>query len=100
VQAHTLAAKHPNTRVTVKWAPGHVGIAGNKRADVEAKKAVQDQDSSAKRGLSPHIRSTLPWSHSAMKQHLVAELKDTVHRKWEILKCYERTMQYEAKLRT
>jgi ribonuclease HI len=91
VQARTLAVKHPDTRVTVKWAPGHVDIVGNERADIEVKKAAQDRDLSAKRGLPPRICGTLPWSRSATKQHLVAELKDTAHRKWTS-KRYECTM--------
>jgi hypothetical protein len=74
-------------------------IAGNERADVEAKKAAQDRDSSAKRGLPPGIRGALPWSRSATKQHLImVELKDTVRRKWETSKRYEHMMQYDTKL--
>lgn len=35
--AAVFAKKHPRATVTIRWAPGHMGIEGNERADEEAK---------------------------------------------------------------
>ncbi|KAJ6453771.1 hypothetical protein C8R45DRAFT_757324, partial [Mycena sanguinolenta] len=37
----TLTVRHPGAEITVRWSPGHVGIAGNERADEEARRAAQ-----------------------------------------------------------
>ncbi|KAJ7639654.1 hypothetical protein DFH06DRAFT_919984, partial [Mycena polygramma] len=39
--ARALARAHPDATITIRWAPGHIGISGNERADEEAKKAAQ-----------------------------------------------------------
>ncbi|KAJ7175592.1 hypothetical protein C8R46DRAFT_890437, partial [Mycena filopes] len=54
--------------VTVRWAPGHVRIAGNKRADEEAKRAAQSGISSLSADIPRLLRNTLPWSKSAVRQ--------------------------------
>ncbi|KAF7333334.1 RNase H domain-containing protein [Mycena venus] len=94
--ARALARRHPNIQVNIRWAPGHVDIEGNERADEEAKKAAQDGDSSEH--LPEPLRGRLPWSKSAARQAFNAELKATVTREWGRSTRYTRTMQYDAKL--
>ncbi|KAJ7163345.1 hypothetical protein C8R46DRAFT_832771, partial [Mycena filopes] len=79
-EAEAFAQKHPNAQVTVRWAPGHVGIIGNERADEEAKRAAQQQDSSPLGSIPLPLHGTLPWSKSAVRQRLNAELKRAVER--------------------
>ncbi|KAJ7147276.1 hypothetical protein C8R46DRAFT_870522, partial [Mycena filopes] len=82
----------------VRWAPGHVGIIGNERADEEAKRAAQQQDSSPLGSIPLPLHGTLPWSKSAVRQRLNAELKRAVERQWQRSLRYARTMQYDPRL--
>ncbi|KAJ7603006.1 hypothetical protein DFH06DRAFT_924600, partial [Mycena polygramma] len=84
--------------ITIRWAPGHIGISGNERADEEAKKAAQAMDSSHPDDVPPELRGDLPWSKSAIRQAFNAELKADVARDWRKSTRYTRTMQYDAKL--
>ncbi|KAJ7201172.1 hypothetical protein GGX14DRAFT_371794 [Mycena pura] len=59
----------------VRWAPGHVGIAGNERADVEAKRAAQNQESSNPLHIPTRIHGALPWGRSVVQQKLNADRK-------------------------
>ncbi|KAJ7133571.1 ribonuclease H-like domain-containing protein [Mycena epipterygia] len=43
--ARIVQRKHLQIRITIRWCPGHRGIDGNERADVEAKKAAQEGSS-------------------------------------------------------
>jgi hypothetical protein len=69
-----FSKKHPNTRITIRWAPGHIGIAGNERVDEEAKRAAQYEDSSVAAAIPKVFRSDLPWSRSAVWQDYYTEL--------------------------
>lgn len=57
--------------VHLLWLPGHVGIAGNKAADVEVKEAVRDQESAAlERERERATRTHAPkGSHSLCASH-------------------------------
>jgi ribonuclease HI len=52
-QARALAERHPNARVTIRWAPGHEDIVGNERADEVAKSAAQHPRKSSPNGALP-----------------------------------------------
>ncbi|KAJ7138918.1 hypothetical protein C8R46DRAFT_816412, partial [Mycena filopes] len=83
--------------VTVRWAPGHVGIPGNERADEEARKAAQI-GSSPERDIPTVFRGVLPWSKSAIRQRYMADLKATVARDWSKSPRFARLNRYDKKL--
>ncbi|KAJ6615795.1 hypothetical protein B0H10DRAFT_1660338, partial [Mycena sp. CBHHK59/15] len=56
--------RHASVRITVRWTPGHVDVAGNERADAEAKRAAQE-GSSATKELPHMFRQRLPCSKAA-----------------------------------
>ncbi|KAJ7034147.1 hypothetical protein C8F04DRAFT_956737, partial [Mycena alexandri] len=75
-RARAVRRRHPEAMVTVRWAPGHVGIVGNERADEEAKKAAINWSSSLSGDFPRAFRGELPWSKSAVRQDFNAELKE------------------------
>ncbi|KAJ6521720.1 hypothetical protein DFH09DRAFT_805294, partial [Mycena vulgaris] len=84
-------------KITIRWAPGHREIEGNKRADVEAKKAAQE-GSSASTSIPPAFRGVLPISRSARKQQSNAQLKQRVAAEWRTSPRYHRIKRYEPSL--
>ncbi|KAJ7043607.1 hypothetical protein C8F04DRAFT_876789, partial [Mycena alexandri] len=80
VEAQSFARSHPNAQVKVRWAPGHKGIAGNERADVEAKRAAQRGDSSPPAAIPAALRGVLPWSKSAVRQDMNEKRKGAIER--------------------
>jgi ribonuclease HI len=73
--------KHKNMDLLMKWVPGHMDIAGNVRADVEAKKAATD-GSSPIRKLPAPLRKVLPRSKSAVRQEHQRKIKLAAVRVW------------------
>ncbi|KAJ6619028.1 hypothetical protein B0H10DRAFT_1794293 [Mycena sp. CBHHK59/15] len=67
------------------WTPGHVDVAGNERADMEAKHAAEE-GSSARHELPVALRPALPFSKSAAWQTYcyMAQLKVQVKEWWEV----------------
>ena len=59
--------QHPGIEITLRWMPGHVGIAGNERADEEAKQVAKGQLSAQSR-LPVVCRNKLPLSRLAACQ--------------------------------
>lgn len=57
--------RHSKMDLLVRWVPGHIDIAGNDKADAEAKKAALDR-SSPTHSLPAPLRKTLPRSKSAI----------------------------------
>ncbi|KAK7057061.1 hypothetical protein R3P38DRAFT_2498121 [Favolaschia claudopus] len=80
--ARAFTRLHPQTGITVRWAPGYVNIAGNERADVLAKRAASTKSSSDDLDILRRLREKLPVSRSATLQAFNAELKSAVLRDW------------------
>ena len=66
-QLKAVRHEHPTAKLTMRWIPGHMGIEGNKLADVEAKKAA-DGDASPAHALPTMLHKPLPTSASAIKR--------------------------------
>ena len=72
--------KHKNMhgyKLTIRWAAGHSGIAGNKRADTEAKKAASGKQSDIKH-LPTYLRKPLFINPAALKR----SHGDTLKKRW------------------
>jgi ribonuclease HI len=97
-QLTALAKKHPRAVVTIRWAPGHIGIVGNERADEEAKRAAQREDSTSQMAIPKIFRGDLPWSRSAVRQEYHTELRAAAKQTWEESPRYERMSRYNDKV--
>jgi ribonuclease HI len=70
-----LQRAQPGLHLTIRWVPGHTGIAGNEAVDREAKKAA-GRDESTQRELPGWARRKFPTNKSAALQAFNADLKD------------------------
>jgi hypothetical protein len=93
--AQMVLQKHPNARITVRWTPGHRGIAGNERADKEAKKAAQDGDTGK---IPKTFQGAMPWSRSARLQTYNADMKAAVASEWVRSPCYQHMKRHDSSL--
>ncbi|KDQ56832.1 hypothetical protein JAAARDRAFT_106345, partial [Jaapia argillacea MUCL 33604] len=89
-------------QLVIRWVPGHEGISGNERADVEAKEAARGNTSTSHIDLLPPIlKSTLPRSKSTRVQHFRGVLKNKALRffkkspRWKRLKPLDPTFSPE-----
>ena len=76
-------------KLTVRWTAGHVGIAGNEKADTEAKTAVEGT-SSDKTDLPRYLRKAVRSSISASKQKHNEKLNETWKVEWQRSDRYKR----------
>jgi ribonuclease HI len=83
-QMETLTQLKPDMKNVIQWVPGNVGIAGNERADEEAKK-VAGGLSSPEEKIPILLRGQLTINKSAVLQHQEKHLKSKAQRlfaKW------------------
>jgi ribonuclease HI len=86
--AHAQARrKHHGLRVCIRWIPGHKGVAGNERADTEAKRAARERGRRRK-GWPTILRQALPWNRSSMRKTFTARLQQRAEDSWTESKRY------------
>jgi len=78
IQKHRSNDKYS---LMLRWTAGHIGIAGNKKADSKAKKSVAGL-SSDKELLPPYLRKPLLINPSAVKCKLIDKLKKDWKKEW------------------
>ena len=78
IQKHRSKNKYS---LMLRWTAGHISIAGNEKADNEAKKAVAGL-SSDKELLPAYLRKPLLINPSAVKQKLIDKLKKDWSKEW------------------
>ncbi|KAE9396661.1 hypothetical protein BT96DRAFT_755927, partial [Gymnopus androsaceus JB14] len=67
----------------ISWVPGHMGYAGNERADVEAKKAVETAvQSSPNKKLPSQPHKRLPKSRTSAVRKYKKELETRHAQEW------------------
>jgi len=89
--------RHDGMELLIRWTPGHIDIAGNERADEEAKKAAQE-GSSPHRELPAPLRKSLPRSKSAAIAAFNKKLTVSAHREWEKSPRYARIKDIDPTL--
>jgi hypothetical protein len=89
-----VSRKHKGMDILVKWTPGHMEIAGNVKADEEAKKAATEGSSLIGK-LPVSLRKALPWSRSAVHQEYHSKLKHTANVIWVTSPRYNRVARID-----
>ncbi|KAJ7327438.1 hypothetical protein DFH08DRAFT_1084675 [Mycena albidolilacea] len=87
--ACAFAQQNPQAHIVVRWAPGHVSIAGNKRANKEAHRAAQGKDSSDQRDI---LQPSRPATLELLCDAAIPECQ------WRASSRYASTMQYNGHL--
>lgn len=86
--------KHPLMTLTMRWVPGHIGIAGNERANGNAKSAAEGNSST---GLPRAVR-VLQQSVSKLKQLHAEKLKRQAKEQWKLSKRHSKMSRIDGSL--
>jgi ribonuclease HI len=96
-QAEQVSRDEHREKVQVKWISSHRGVAGNERADEEAKRAAQGE-SSPPHLLPPLLCNSLPYSATAMKQDRLKTLRAEWKEKWKTSPRYRKISRFDESL--
>ena len=78
-----LRAIHPGIKVIISWVPGHMGYAGNKQVDIEAKKAAETAaQSSPNKKLPSQLHKRVLKSRSSAVRKYKKELETRHAQEW------------------
>jgi ribonuclease HI len=88
--------KWPSARLKMRWVPGHEGVDGNEKADIEAKRAAEGEHRN-RRHEHHRLLKGLPASKSASKQNLRAKVRKEHRKEFRKSSRYERSTRYNPK---
>ena len=91
-----IEEKWPRVKLKLQWVPGHEGIEGNEKADIEAKRAAEGLHRNWRNEHHRLIRG-LPASKSATKQHLRKKARKEYEKEFRKSLRYERATKFNPK---
>jgi len=92
----SIVERWPNVRLKMLWTPGHEGIEGNEKADLEAKQEAEGEHRN-RRINSIILENGLPRSKPATRQHLKRKTKKDYEKEFRQLPRYERVARFDPK---
>ena len=81
-QYRMLKKKHKRARVTIHWTPGHSDVAGNEKADEQAKRAAKGETSPLEQ-LPACLPKSLPISKAAVRRSFKKKLTAAAGECWK-----------------
>lgn len=92
----SIEDRWPNVRLKMQWTPGDEGIEGNKKCDLEAKRAAEGEHRN-RRINTTLLENGLPNSKPATRQHLKRKAKREYENDFRRLPRYERVARFDPK---